>query len=211
MWTYCYCTLGKRLESHIIRYFVPIPATCEHTLNHHRFTRGVKSVPVAPNGDRRSQKTPSVGYLRTECTHSHGPMKPNESRTVCTVGLLRITLCNQWWGARTSTLPWSIINIYIYIIIRTPIPAQTNYRCIVCQHRITILFPPIETFPGIKGINFQALITLSMNPKLQDQRQNKEPIVCSVAAASRLRTLWFYAQRNISIFECLSVDVLQFG
>lgn len=95
--------------------------------------------------------------------------------------------------------------------MRTPIRAQTNYRCIVCQHRITILFPPIETFCGIKEIDFQALITSSMNPKLQDQRQKKGPIVCSVTAAQRLRTLRFYAQRNISIFECLSVDVLQFS
>lgn len=69
--SYCYCTLGKRLESHIIRYFVPIPATCEHTLNRHRFTRGVKSVPVAPNSDGRSQKTPSLCYLRTELALAH--------------------------------------------------------------------------------------------------------------------------------------------
>lgn len=69
--SYCYCTLGKSMESHIIRYFVPIPTTCEHTLNRHRFTRGVKSVPVAPNSDGRSQKTPSLCYLRTELALTH--------------------------------------------------------------------------------------------------------------------------------------------
>lgn len=109
--SYCYCGLGKSSESHIIRYFVSIPATCEHTLSDHRFTRGVKSVPVAPNSDRWSLKTPSLGYLRTALTLAHTVKDQWKSESLHFKASSRVISVEEH-GDRNSSDP---SQTYIYI------------------------------------------------------------------------------------------------